>query len=150
MAKWRNILLYGTVLGLLLVTLQFFQYRLLLMHNAVEWYMGVIALLFMVLGIWAGQKWTRKEKIEGAGATVQANEQPVFQPQAGVIEKLGITPRELEVLQLMAQGLSNQEIANRLFVSLNTIKTHASNVFAKLDAQRRTQAIQKAKEQGLL
>ena len=62
----------------------------------------------------------------------------------------GLTPRELEVLQLIAQGLSNQEIADRLFLSLNTVKTHTSNVFSKLDVQRRTQAIQKAKELGLL
>ncbi len=141
---WANILLYGLSLGLLLTAIQFSQFRLLTFGNAEEWYMGLIAVLFAVLGIWAGGKLNRRKNI------IPANSLPEFQPKAAVLEKFSITPRELEVLMQMAQGLSNQEIADKLFVSLNTVKTHSSNVFSKLGVQRRTQAIQRAKELGLL
>jgi NarL family two-component system response regulator LiaR len=143
--KWATILLYGLALGLLLAALQFFQYRLVILEHAVEWYVGLVALLFTGVGIWAGRKWTRKKNVDEPLAVVAP-----FRPKEEVLEQLGITPREMEVLELIAQGLSNQEIANRLYVSLNTVKTHTSNVFSKLDAQRRTQAIQKAKMLGLL
>lgn len=141
---WANILLYGLSLGLLLAALQFSQFRLLTFGNEEEWYMGLVAVLFAVLGIWAGGKLTQRKNI------VPSFHQTPFQPNAAVLEKYSITPRELEVLVQMAQGLSNQEIADKLFVSLNTVKTHSSNVFAKLGVQRRTQAIQRAKELGLL
>ncbi|MCB9305819.1 MAG: response regulator transcription factor [Lewinellaceae bacterium] len=146
--KWTAILMYGLVLGLLLAALQFFQYKLVVMEHADQLYIGLIAVLFTVVGIWAGRKLTAKKthpdpsRSNGTGADLR--------PKPEILEHLGITPREMEVLELVAQGLSNQEIADRLFVSLNTVKTHASNVFGKLDAQRRTQAIQKAKELGLL
>ena len=143
--KWATILLYGLVLGLLLAALQFFQYRLVIMEHAAEWYVGMVALLFTGVGIWAGKKLTNKKKAEGSHVDTAP-----FRPKPEVLEQLGITPRELEVLELISQGLSNREIAERLFVSLNTVKTHTSNVFSKLDAQRRTQAIQKAKMLGLL
>ncbi len=145
--KWATILLYGLALGLLLAALQFFQYRLVVLEHAVEWYVGLVALLFMVLGIWAGRKLTAKRPAREAAPPASPT---LLRPKEEVLEKFGITPREYEVLQLIAQGLSNQEIADRLFVSLNTVKTHTSNVFGKLDAQRRTQAIQKAKTLGLL
>ncbi|MBX2893001.1 MAG: response regulator transcription factor [Saprospiraceae bacterium] len=146
--KWTTIFLYGLALGLLLAALHFFQYRLLVLEHAEEWYVGLVAILFTALGIWAGKKLTRRKMPTHITQVLTAA--PALPPQEKVLEKLGITPREMEVLQLIAQGLTNQEIADRLFVSLNTIKTHTSNVFAKLDAQRRTQAIQKAKALGLL
>jgi NarL family two-component system response regulator LiaR len=142
---WSNILIYGLSLGLLLAALQVFQYRWVYIKNASEWYTGLIAVLFMVIGIWAGQKIIRKKATPDTIAPT-----PVFQTSEAAMAKFGITPRELEVLQLIALGHSNQEIADQLFVSLNTIKTHISNVLAKLDAERRTQAIQKAKTLGLL
>jgi len=142
--KWTSLLLYGFVLGLSLAALQFFRYKLIVLEHAEQWYVGLVALLFTALGIWAGNKLTRHKR------TVPPAEEAPFRPREEALEKLGITPREYEVLELVAQGLSNQEIADRLFVSLNTVKTHASNVFGKLDAQRRTQAIQKAKTLGLL
>ncbi len=146
--KWTTILLYGAALGLMLAALQFFQYRLMVLKNAEQWYIGLIALLFTALGIWAGGKWTRKKPLL---PLAEASGMPaLFLPAKQTSEKLNFTQRELEVLELMAQGLSNQEIAEKLYVSLNTVKTHASKVFAKLDAQRRTQAIQKAKALGLL
>ncbi|MBK8967174.1 MAG: LuxR C-terminal-related transcriptional regulator [Saprospiraceae bacterium] len=152
MAKLRNhplrqfgwsILLYGLGMGLLLVVLQTARYRFLILDHAQELYFGLIALLFTGIGIWAGRQLTTRlattpAKPLSGQALVQA------------LDKLGITPREYEVLQLIAQGLSNQEIAGRMFVSLNTIKTHTSNLFSKLDAQRRTQAVQKAQAIGLL
>ncbi len=142
---WSDILLYGLALGLLLVSLQFLQYKWVFVKNSVEWYVGVIALLFTVLGIWAGTRFVRKKTIIVEVPIVEK-----FQPSEDAIVKIGLTPRELEVLQLMAQGLSNQEIADQLFVSLNTIKTHISNVLSKLEAERRTQAIQKAKALKIL
>ena len=78
---------------------------------------------------------------------------PVSQPfsiNTANVERLGLTPRELEILQLIAEGLSNREIAERLFVSENTVKTHSANVFSKLSARRRTQAVQLAKEAGVI
>lgn len=141
---WTNILIYGLSLGLLLTAIQFSQYRLLTFGNAEPWYVGLIAVLFAVLGIWAGGKLTHKKVVP------ETKPEPASPFNPALLEKLGITPREMEVLEAMATGLSNQEIADRLFVSLNTVKTHTSNLFSKLDAQRRTQAIQRAKELGLL
>ncbi len=146
--KWGMLILYGLSLGLLLAALQFFQYRLLVLQHAEQWYVGLVALLFTAVGIWAGRKLTRKKTSLSADGAFDGVSP--FRPKEDVLEKLGITPREFEVLELIAQGLSNQEIANRLFISLNTVKTHTSNVLSKLDAQRRTQAIQKAKALGLL
>lgn len=94
------------------------------------------------------QKLTRKKQASFPAAPPE--NEAAGHSKGEMLQRMGITPRELEVLELVAQGLSNQEIADRLFVSLNTVKTHASNIFGKLDAQRRTQAIQKAKALGLL
>jgi two-component system, NarL family, response regulator LiaR len=142
---WLNILIYGASLGLLLVALQFFRYKWIMVRYATEWYAGLIALLFTGLGIWAGQKLTQKVR----SATLTQPDTGM-KPAQDLLTQFGITPREWEVLQLMAQGHSNQEIADQLFVSLNTVKTHISNVLSKLNAERRTQAVQKAKTLGLL
>ncbi len=147
--KWITLLLYGAALGLLLAALQFFQYRLIVLKNAEQWYIGLIALLFTAVGIWAGGKWTQKKEPISL-PTESVVQEVLLLPPKQIAEKHNFTLRELEVLELIAQGLSNQEIADQLFVSLNTVKTHTSKVFAKLDAQRRTQAIQKAKALGLL
>lgn len=144
----RQIILYGIVLGLLLLSMQFFRYRLLFMQHAESMYTGVVALVCCAVGIWAGSKVAHQWKKKPEGSTEQVVS-PLITPEKALADR-NITPREYEVLQLIAQGLSNQEIAERLFLSLNTVKTHTSNVFSKLDVQRRTQAIQKAKELGLL
>ncbi len=142
-----SILLYGLALGLLLVALQFGRYRFMVLDHAQEMYVGLVALLFTAVGIWAGIRFTNRHKPQPSPAA----ETPFAGPALDqALEKLGITRREHEVLQLIAQGLSNQEIAERMFVSLNTVKTHTSNLFSKLDAQRRTQAVQKARALGLL
>lgn len=142
-----SIVTYGLALGILLAALQAARYRLMILDHAQEMYFGLIAVLFTVLGIWAGRRFSasRKRMQEQIAPTELSG--PALEK---TLEKLNITPREYEVLQFIAQGLSNREIAERLFVSLNTIKTHTSNLFAKLDAQRRTQAVQNARQLGLL
>lgn len=144
----RQILLYGLILGLLLAFMQFIQYRLVFIQHAESVYTGLVALVCCIAGIWAGHKIASKWNPQSAEPAPLVPATAV--PDEKVLARWNITPRELEVLQLIAQGLSNQEIAGRLFLSLNTVKTHTSNVFSKLDVQRRTQAIQKAKELGLL
>jgi two-component system, NarL family, response regulator LiaR len=139
---WWSVLMYSVSLSLFWVALRFSRYRLHVLGASEAWYVGVVALVFVGLGIWAGLQLSRR--------TVPVESAPSFRPKAEVLAGLGITPREWEVLEQMALGLSNQEIAEKLFVSLNTIKTHTSNVFSKLGVQRRTQAIQKAKDLGLL
>ncbi|MBL7825582.1 MAG: response regulator transcription factor [Saprospiraceae bacterium] len=141
---WSNIALYGLSLGLLLVSLQFFRYKWIFVRNQTEWYAGAVALVFCIAGIWLGTHW-KQQRFK----TLPVESNPI-QPPSKILEQLGITPREFEVLQLIAQGHSNQEIADQLYVSLNTIKTHISNLFSKLDADRRTQAIKKAKTLGLI
>lgn len=135
----RTVIVYGLSLAALIFLLKVLQYRFLVRDLSLEFYMGLLALLFTGLGIWAGLKLTSKKTI-----TVAAPSNFTFDPSR--LEKLGISKREHEVLELMARGLTNQEIADKLFVSVNTIKTHTANLFSKLDVRRRTQAIQKGKE----
>jgi DNA-binding CsgD family transcriptional regulator len=143
----KIVLVYGLLGGLLIAVLKIVEYRYLVIEHSLEIYGGIVALLFSTLGIWLGLKLTRKHE------TVVIREVPVAGPftrNETRLEQLGITPRELEILEAMAAGFSNREIAQRLFVSENTVKTHAGRVFDKLSAQRRTQAVQRAKEAGLI
>ena len=145
----RHILIYGLVGGLLIVLLRAVEYRFLVIEHSVEIYGGLVAMLFAGLGIWLGLKLTRnKEKIVIKEVPIAAPERfTLNQPR---LQELGITPRELEILELIARGLSNREIAEQLFVSENTVKTHSSRLFDKLSAKRRTQAVQIGKEMGLI
>jgi NarL family two-component system response regulator LiaR len=145
----RHILIYGLVGGLLIVLLRAVEYRFLVIEHSVEIYGGLVAMLFAGLGIWLGLKLTRnKEKIVIKEVPIAAPERfTLNQPR---LQELGITPRELEILELIARGLSNREIAEQLFVSENTVKTHSSRLFDKLSARRRTQAVQLGKEFGLI
>ena len=121
------------------------------MQNSFEIYSGLIAVIFMGVGIWVALKLARPKKetiIVEKEIYIQNNADFILNEKE--IEKLSISKRELEVLQLMAEGLSNQEIAERLFVSLNTIKTHSSKVLEKLDVKRRTQAVEKAKRLAII
>ena len=137
----KTILIYGVAMAALTGILKFIEYRYFVRDLSLEFYLGVVAILFAGLGVWAGLRLTRRK-------VVIAN--PDFKLNEPELQRLGISKREYEVLELMAQGLSNQEIADKLFVSLNTVKTHSSNLFMKLDARRRTQAVRRAKEFGLL
>jgi len=146
---WVEILIYGLCGGLLLVALRLVEYRFLVLEHSVEIYGGLIAGLFAGLGIWLGWTLTRKKP------QVVVREVPVpvvgpFVLDARRVEELGITPRELEILGLIAEGLSNREIGARLFVSENTVKTHASRLFEKLGAKRRTEAVQLGKTLRLI
>jgi len=137
----KTIFLYGLALALLIFALRFIEYRFLVRDLTLEFYVGLVAILFAGLGIWIGLRLTRKE-------VVVVN--PEFKFNEKEQSQRNISKRELEVLELMAQGLANQEIADKLFVSINTVKTHSSNLFSKLEVGRRTQAIKKAKGLGLI
>jgi len=143
----KTVIGYGLLGGALIALLKIVEYRYLVVEHSLEIYGGIVALLFSVLGIWLGLKLTRTRE------TVVVKEVPVAGPFARDdvrLAELGITARELEILEAMAAGFSNREIAERLFVSENTVKTHAARVFGKLSARRRTQAVQRAKEARLI
>jgi DNA-binding CsgD family transcriptional regulator len=144
----RDILLYGLCGGVLITILKLTEYRFLVVEHSLEIYGGLVAVLFSGVGIWLGLTLTRK-KVQ-AGAPEQAAPGIGFTSDEKRMNELGITPRELEVLGLIAAGLSNREIAKRLFVSENTVKTHSSRLFDKLGAKRRTQAVQLGKEARLI
>lgn len=145
----KTVLLYGILGGVLIAVLKFVEYRYLVLEHSLEIYGGIVAALFSATGIWIGLKLTR------ARETVVVREVPVpvtgpFTRDEVRLAQLGITARELEILEAIAAGLSNREIAARLFVSENTVKTHAARLFDKLSARRRTQAVQHAKQEGLI
>jgi DNA-binding CsgD family transcriptional regulator len=142
-------LLYGLCGGLLILALRMIEYRFLVVQHSFEIYGGLIAVLFAGVGIWLGLKLTRKEEVIVVREVPVSASQP-FTVNEDNVRSLGVTKRELEILDLIAKGMSNREIANHLFVSENTIKTHSSRLFDKLSAKRRTQAVQIGKEMGLI
>jgi NarL family two-component system response regulator LiaR len=145
----KHVLLYGLFGGVLIAVLKAIEYRWLVVEYSVEIYGGLVAAVFASVGLWLGLKLTRHtETVVVREVVVPA---PVnFERDQGKLESLGITPRELEILELIAAGLSNKEIAERVYVSENTVKTHSSRVFDKLGARRRTQAVQLGKELRLI
>lgn len=161
----RHVLIYGLIGGILVAVLRWTEYRFLVIEHSLEMYGGLTAVTFAVLGIWLGLKLTNtKERVvvkevpvpslelagQPAGLTAGLTAEDPFVPDQRKREDLGITRREFEILELIAQGMSNREIAGKLYVSENTVKTHSSRVFDKLGAKRRTQAVQLGKEFGLL
>lgn len=145
----RHILIYGLIGGAVITLMKWAEYRFLVVEHSLEIYGGLTAATFATLGIWLGRKMAKtREKIVLMEVPVPSD-QP-FALNEKKRDDLEITPRELEVLELIAQGMSNREIAEKLFVSENTIKTHSSRVFDKLGAKRRTQAVQLGKEFGLI
>jgi NarL family two-component system response regulator LiaR len=154
----RHYLLYGLSLAALFFLMKWLEMRYIIIDHAMDIYVGAIALVFTALGIWLAVKLIKPkvetivvEKevyIEIPGASHGVSNP--FTTDEKALMKTGISNRELEVLQLMATGQSNQEIAGQLFVSLNTVKTHTSNLFIKLDVKRRTQAVDKARKLGLV
>ena len=160
----RHVLIFGIVGGILIALMQWTEHRFVVIEHSIEIYGGLVAAIFAGVGIWLGMRITRrKERVvvrevpvikevlvpTAARAGMPAPRGP-FVPDGSRREELGITPRELDILELIAQGLSNREIAEKLFVSENTVKTHSSRVFDKLGAKRRTQAVQLGKQFGLL
>lgn len=162
----RHVLIFGLVGGLLIAILQYTEYRFVIIEHSFELYGALVAILFSVFGIWLGLRITRRREtiVETVRETVVVREVPVpaetpapnasgtipFAPNLEQQQTLGITARELEILTLIARGFSNREIAAELFVSENTVKTHCARTFDKLGAARRTQAVRRGKELGLL
>jgi DNA-binding CsgD family transcriptional regulator len=145
----RHVLIYGLIGGILITLLKWTEYRFLVIDHSIEIYGGLTAATFAVLGIWLGLRLTGKQQTIVVKEVLVRSVEP-FIPDERKREDLGITRRELEILELIAQGMSNREIAEKLYVSENTVKTHSSRVFDKLGAKRRTQAVQFGKEFGLL
>ena len=142
-------LIYGLCGGVLIVVLKLVEFKFLIVEHSMEIYAGLVAAIFATLGIWLGLKITKKKEV------LIVKEVPVPATQTFTLNEqrlkdLGITRRELEILELIAQGMSNREIADKLFVSENTVKTHSSRLFDKLSVRRRTQAVQIGKEMGLI
>lgn len=133
----RTIIIYGLAMAALVGLLKLVEYKYLVRDIPLEFYIGLVAILFTALGIWAGLRLTRNKVIE-----VQAP----FELDQANLQRTGISKREYEVLELISSGLSNREIAEKLFVSNSTVKSHVSSILAKLDVSRRTQAIRRAKE----
>ena len=145
----RDILLYGLCGGVLIMVLKLTEYRFLVVEHSIEIYGALVAALFAGLGIWLGLTLTRKKP----ATIIKEIPGPVAGPfvvDEARLGQLGITPRESEILGLIATGLSNREIADRLFISENTVKTHSSRLFDKLGAKRRTQAVQLGKAARLI
>ncbi|WP_240471885.1 response regulator transcription factor [Flavobacterium aquatile] len=147
----KEFIMYAISMAMLLLLLRFLEYKFLILQNEFGLYIGIIALFFTFLGIWASNKLTSpKVKTIVIEKEIVVEKRLDFVVNEEELNNRKISKRELEVLELMAQGLSNQEIASRLFVSLNTIKTHSSNLFQKLEVKRRTQAIETAKKIGII
>ena len=162
MPKNKNLLLrnkativYAISLAFLLFLLKWLELRLIIFDHSFEIYIGFIALIFTALGIWLALKLS-KPKIKTVIETVVVEKEVYVQRNENfvldttLISQLELSKRELEILRLLAQGHSNQEIAGKLFVSLSTVKTHIQNLFDKLDVKRRTQAVEKAKRLNLI
>jgi len=149
--KTRHFALYGFLMAILVFALKWLQWKFLIIDNSIEIYVGIIAVLFMLLGIWVANQMSKPQV-----QTVFIEKEVVLEPLSAPIvnetelQKLNLSTREYEVLKLLAQGYSNAEIAERLFLSLSTIKTHVSNLFVKMDVKSRTQAIEKAKRLNII
>lgn len=154
-----HVWLYGAVGGVLIAGLEYLEYRWLIVQHSVEIYGAIVAALFATLGIWLGRRLVRPATAVVVREVAVPVPVPVFAPVGETVPfvrddaqvaALGLTPRELEILGLIADGLSTREMAERLFVSDNTVKTHVGRVLDKLDARRRTQAVQRARDLRLI
>jgi ATP/maltotriose-dependent transcriptional regulator MalT len=159
----KTLLIYGLFLGALSIVLKTTEYWFWVKLNAFDIYGILIALIFLGAGIWLGIRFNQKNKEKNLinssntyGTSrenregVTNNEKVVIPIDEKTLENLGISKREYEVLALLGTGMSNQEIADALFISQNTVKTHTSRLFEKLDVKNRTQAILKSKELGII
>jgi DNA-binding CsgD family transcriptional regulator len=147
----RHLLLYGVLLALLVLLLKWLQWKFLIVDNSIDIYIGLIAIFFTMLGIWVATQLV-KPKVE---KLIVEKEVYIPQPQPFSVneeelKKLNLSAREYEVLQLLAKGYSNAEIAKALFLSVSTVKTHVSNLFFKMDVKSRTQTIEKARRLRLV
>ena len=134
----RAVLLYSAAIAAAALTLQWLEYRYAVRALSTEVYIGAVAVGFTALGLWAGYRLTSR------------GPKTAFEKNDRAIAALGISGRELEVLELLAQGSSNKEIADQLCLSPHTVKSHLGHLYGKLDVARRTQAVQKARELRIL
>ena len=149
--KYKSILAYSLSLAALLFILKWLEVRYMIISHSNEIYIGIIAIMFTALGIWLALKLSKpavQTIVVEKEIYIDRNEN--FKPNTSLISQLELSKRELDVLNLMAKGHSNEEIAAEIFVSLSTVKTHNQNLFVKLDVKRRTQAIEKAKRLQLI
>jgi DNA-binding CsgD family transcriptional regulator len=142
-------LLYGLIGGVLLALLKIFEYQYFVRAYPGEVYGGLVAVIFSAVGLYFGMRWSRSREVVVL-REVRVPEGGPFALDAVKLKELGITPREHEILGLIAEGLSNREIGERLFVSENTVKTHSSRLFDKLGVNRRVQAVLRGRELGLI
>jgi len=148
--RHHSLVLYGASLAILLLIMKWLEWRLIIIDHSFELYAASVAILFTALGIWLANKLTSPKTntiIVERQIIVKSTD---FVLNEAALSQLNLSKREMEVLQSMADGLSNQQIAERLFVSLNTIKTHSSRLFEKLEVQRRTQAVEKARKLNII
>ncbi|MTI24766.1 response regulator transcription factor [Fulvivirga kasyanovii] len=142
--KSKYIMIYGASMAALIFVLKWMQWKYLIADNSLEIYIGLIAVFFTILGVWVANQLSRRR------VRTVVVEKEVYRSlqEDGIdeieLKKLNLTAREYEVLQLITQGHTNAEIAEKLFLSLSTIKTHVSNLFVKMDVKSRTQAVEKA------
>ena len=149
--RHKATIVYGISLAFLLLLLKWLELRYIIFDHSFEIYIGSIAVIFTALGIWLALKLS-KPKIETVVVEkeVYVNRNENFVLDTSLVSQLELSKRELEILSLLAQGHSNQEIAEKLFVSLSTVKTHIQNLFEKLEVKRRTQAVEKARSINLI
>jgi DNA-binding CsgD family transcriptional regulator len=149
--RHKATIVYSISLAFLLFLLKWLELRFIIFNHSFEIYIGFIAIIFTALGIWLALKLS-KPKVETVviEKEVYVNRNENFILDTSLISQLELSKRELEILSLLAQGHSNQEIAAKLFVSLSTVKTHIQNLFEKLDVKRRIQAVEKAKRLNLI
>ncbi len=149
--KHKEILVYCISMALLLFLMKWLEAHFIVFNYRLDFFIGIIAILFTALGVWLALKLV-KPKVETRiiEKEIYIHHSTSTEINQHEITKLGISKRELEVVNLMAMGLSNEEIAEKLFISLNTVKTHSSTIFVKLDVKRRTQAVEKAKRLNII
>ena len=145
----KRTILFAAGGGLLIALLKYLEYQHFIRAYSTEVFGGLVAVIFTILGVWLGLRLVRPKEIVVERVVTIDNSTP-FEMNDEKLRELGITPREHEILTLIAEGLSNREIAERLFVSEHTVKSHSSRLFEKLDVSRRTQAVQRAKEFRLI
>jgi DNA-binding CsgD family transcriptional regulator len=135
---WRTVILYGSGLAVAAVALEQLKFRYAASEISTDVYVGLLALGFTALGLWVGHRLTAKKPAAP------------FERNSAAIATLGLTPRECQILDLLASGQSNKELAKILGVSPNTVKTHVASLFAKLEVDRRVKAIEKARFLSLI
>jgi DNA-binding CsgD family transcriptional regulator len=134
----RLVIPYALALALAAVALEWLKYRHVTRIDSTEIYIALLAVGFIALGLWAGRRLTPRPPLAD------------FHRNDAAIRSLGLTPRECEILALLASGQSNKELARTLGISPNTIKTHVARVYEKLDVERRIEAIEKARWLALI